>query len=687
MTVDEFQFLEKSYVYGGKDNETLDEIKLYAPKYFQNSLVAITESDYKRLVLANENEIQYLDIIGGDKFRESEVFHLGKTYISVVPKSFRKVNNSTNKIESFPISEIYSLSLNDYDDVFTGGKTNFLDKIESRTIVSTSRKVISPSYLWIDIQPSIELKDKYLIFNEVAKTIYDKLVTYAEEEILGMGKKYREDKLIEIMDSDLNIFSSAIKTNFHILTNTVNLTDSYVISVPEKFIKTNYEQYMEDLRVNQVDYSFSNIPVEKRTIFADLKSFTKTVDENDTLTFNRYLINSNNTSKSMKLFANCFFNFVENEFVLNTSVSSSYSIGSGLNFAKTKIYGEEAFDALNSDGGSKIPLQFYGTVPTESVNNSAKYIPNYAGTEVSKRWFIYFVEGNKQTLLSEILQVNLLSGLKTFIARTISNISIIQPILEKYNLIANSLDVTEPYFYYNIFTEQNSLNRGKDFNVKMFYPDETGELSDTELIQIISRCKIGKCLIDANGLISFELANEITAFFDFYIDSNNRIVIYDKKWADEKNGDRKPICEIDFESKTFNVYKSYAIDGTATLKENFKSNKYNIITENEESFLYFYEIIDETNIGEYSKESGKISFKQSVQFNLNTQVQKYSLSDFLSQFSIVNSKNNDKEIIDIKLTQKNRTDDSKIIGQKSDINNSFGICSIPNIKMPVIKIV
>jgi hypothetical protein len=53
---------------------------------------------------------------------------------------------------------------------------------------------------------------------------------------------------------------------------------------------------------------------------------------------------------------------------------------------------------------------------------------------------------------------------------------------------------------------------------------------------------------------------------------------------------------------------------------------------------------------------------------------------------LVNTKNRDKELIKMRLIPKNEFDENgRILGKKADMNAVFGICTIPNIRLPKLR--
>ena len=205
----DFTLSTVSAAQGGGNKETIQSIKLNAPKSYQTQNRAVTVTDYETLVKSNFANIQTVSVWGGE---ENTPPIYGKAYISVKPTS--------------------SLLLSD------DSKESIVDYLKERNMVSVEPVIVDPTYVYI--KPTIDIKynPDFTSDNvgELGTKISNTIKNY-ELNYLGLFKKnyvgsdlIKEiDKISESINSvqiNLNIFKTFVPTTTAATTYTINFNRS-----------------------------------------------------------------------------------------------------------------------------------------------------------------------------------------------------------------------------------------------------------------------------------------------------------------------------------------------------------------------------------------------------------------------------------------------------------------------------
>ena len=117
---------------GGADYETLDSIKLNAPKYYASQGRAVTKTDYEA-ILSQHPLVESLNVFGGETIIENPVF--GTVYIAVKPVGS------------------YNLTASQ--------KTTLMSYLGSKNVLTINPAFIDVSYFNVDISGTIYYKQLY----------------------------------------------------------------------------------------------------------------------------------------------------------------------------------------------------------------------------------------------------------------------------------------------------------------------------------------------------------------------------------------------------------------------------------------------------------------------------------------------------------------------------------------------
>jgi hypothetical protein len=260
--------------YGGRDNETLEEIQAKAPRYFSTAGRGVTVEDF-RSILTSYPYIMTSNVIGGNDLFPNVETELGNIYLTGVPFLNKDTFLTNNKLYLSKTEE----------DVL--GK-----ELEKFNIVSTKLNFFKPSYIYVDVQPVVELNRNVPIVteNRVKKDSKRDLIAYSKENFFQFASYFRASKLTAVMDTYPDVISSRIDCSYYFLINQdsfypAGTSSANFISLPviknisnvvdapayRSFVKTNVER-KNDLGLTD----FDELPKEYRTLYGKLTSANTT---------------------------------------------------------------------------------------------------------------------------------------------------------------------------------------------------------------------------------------------------------------------------------------------------------------------------------------------------------------------------------------------------------------------------
>lgn len=168
---------------GGSESESIDSIKLNAPRSFSAQNRAVTAEDYKTLLPQLYPNIESLNVWGGE---ENDPPQYGKVYISIKPES----------------GETLTVTAKEYI------KNQLL---KNKNVVGIQPVLVDPEYLYISIQTNVYYNP--LKTNKAPDTlkalVLDSILNYDNNELRQFGGLFRFSKLGRLIDlSDESITSN-----------------------------------------------------------------------------------------------------------------------------------------------------------------------------------------------------------------------------------------------------------------------------------------------------------------------------------------------------------------------------------------------------------------------------------------------------------------------------------------------
>jgi hypothetical protein len=169
---------------GGSDIESIDSIKLHAPKNYSAQNRAVTSEDYKVILPQIYPNIESVSVWGGE---ENDPPRYGKVFISIKPKSGETLTTSTKEIIKKSI-------------------------LRSKNIVSITPEIVDPDYLYVSIAASVFYNPLQTEKNpDTLRTLVLNTITnYDGTDLRRFGGVFRFSKLSRLIDTTDTSFTSTI---------------------------------------------------------------------------------------------------------------------------------------------------------------------------------------------------------------------------------------------------------------------------------------------------------------------------------------------------------------------------------------------------------------------------------------------------------------------------------------------
>jgi len=163
--------------------ETLDQIKFFAPKVYNTQNRAVTKSDYETLLKREIPSIKHLRVWGGE---ENVPPVYGKVFCAIQPDTGRTISE-----------EEKARIINTY--------------IKPRSVLSIQVELVEPAYLGLQISSQINYFSNKTTKNkdDIKNLAVNKIKEYRNQNLVGFDADFRYSKLIKEIDS----VDSSIESN------------------------------------------------------------------------------------------------------------------------------------------------------------------------------------------------------------------------------------------------------------------------------------------------------------------------------------------------------------------------------------------------------------------------------------------------------------------------------------------
>ena len=170
---------------GGANIESVSSIKFNAPKFFETQNRAVTEEDYKRIILAENPDLQAVRVWGGE---ENDPPIYGKVYIAAKPEIGTQLSQARkDRLRTF---------------------------LEERNVMSIDPEFVDASYLYM--VPEIEIRYDpeitVLTAGEVSNLVENQLRLFEAQKLNNFNNNLYKSQLGEkLCGADQSIISCGIK--------------------------------------------------------------------------------------------------------------------------------------------------------------------------------------------------------------------------------------------------------------------------------------------------------------------------------------------------------------------------------------------------------------------------------------------------------------------------------------------
>lgn len=230
--------------YGGRNNESLTSIQFNAPRFYTAGGRAVTKDDLEVLLSDYESTLKYYNVLGGNILFPNDSTKLGIGYITAVP--YFSEDNSFLNNESIYLNEVE--------------ENEILPDLISKSVISTIRRFIKPTYIYMTVNPYIEVPVSYSD-EEVESTIstaYTAILDYRDNNLKGLGKTFRSAQLISSLTNTLGVTTADIDIThyFAITGDSFYNSKSSMMFLPILYDKTATGQILYDDDNNPVTENF-----------------------------------------------------------------------------------------------------------------------------------------------------------------------------------------------------------------------------------------------------------------------------------------------------------------------------------------------------------------------------------------------------------------------------------------------
>ena len=203
----------KSKATGGRELESVDDVKFNAPKNFETQNRAIIAEDFSRILLNENSDLSSVTSFGGEE-REPAVF--GKVYIAVKPL-----------VEDF---------------ITTARKNQLKLSINDRTPIAVDPVIIDPDYLYVIPTVIVRFDEKGTTQSTDALVALVKtaLVSYNADNLSKFKKRLRFSRLSRTVDNaDKSIFNTEVSLSLQKrFVPDVNLSQQYTLKFKNALTKS-----------------------------------------------------------------------------------------------------------------------------------------------------------------------------------------------------------------------------------------------------------------------------------------------------------------------------------------------------------------------------------------------------------------------------------------------------------------
>lgn len=217
---------------GGSDRESIESIKMIAPRFYSTQNRLVTEEDYRALLQANFGFIKSISVWGGEK-NVPQVF--GKVFVS-------------------PAKESGSLTPTEREDIIA--------LLEKYSIVSITPELVDPEIIYVDTDAEVSYNHANLTtsIDSLKGAVATSIQNYLNDEVGGFKATLQFSKMLFAIDgadpSILNSFANIkLRRNITLPLSAKNLTVTWSDNAIKSFYSSQFNggYYFKDDGLGNVD--------------------------------------------------------------------------------------------------------------------------------------------------------------------------------------------------------------------------------------------------------------------------------------------------------------------------------------------------------------------------------------------------------------------------------------------------
>lgn len=222
----------------GSISESIESIKFNAPRSYQTQERAITENDYKTLLLREFPEIQAISVYGGEKASPPQY---GKVFIS--------------------------LDIENADIISDANKNNYRRYLSDKVPLATVVDFVEPSFIYISVNSIV--KYNYTITdlsqNQLKTTVLSSIVSYSNQYLNDFNVDFRYSNFLAAIDaSHPSVMHNDTTVNPYIkIVPTIGVDSSFSLSFDTEILITtpssSSHNISDDRGVYSSPFTFRNL--------------------------------------------------------------------------------------------------------------------------------------------------------------------------------------------------------------------------------------------------------------------------------------------------------------------------------------------------------------------------------------------------------------------------------------------
>jgi hypothetical protein len=168
---------------GGREIESVESIKKYAPRLYSSQKRAVTTSDYETIVASLYPETESISVFGGEELDPPKY---GKVFIAIKPYSGEFLANSV--------------------------KENLKNLLRKYSVAGIVTEIVDLKYLYIEFESSVYYNTNLSqSANKLQTRVINNITRYADsEELNKYGARFKYSKFLKLIDETDNSITSNI---------------------------------------------------------------------------------------------------------------------------------------------------------------------------------------------------------------------------------------------------------------------------------------------------------------------------------------------------------------------------------------------------------------------------------------------------------------------------------------------